>query len=120
MLDVYSRYVVGWIIAPRESAALAGKLLAATIAKQNIGYGQLTVHADRGSSMASKPVAFLLADLGVTKPTPGRGPPTTTRSCDTKSLDASGFADWRPADDVGGVVPGWCSKACPRSDVRRW
>ncbi len=67
VLDVYSRYVVGWLIAPRESAALAEKLLADTIAKQHIDRDQLTIHADRGSSMASKPVAFLLADLGVTK-----------------------------------------------------
>lgn len=67
VLDVYSRYVVGWMIAPRESAALAEKLLADTIVKQAINREQLTIHADRGSSMASKPVAFLLADLGVTK-----------------------------------------------------
>lgn len=67
VLDVYSRYVVGWLIAPRESAALAEKLLADTIAKQHVDPDQLTVHADRGTSMASKPVALLLADLGVTK-----------------------------------------------------
>ncbi len=67
ILDVYSRYVVGWMIAPKESAELAKKLLADSIAKQDVSRDQLTVHADRGSSMASKPVAFLLADLGVTK-----------------------------------------------------
>jgi len=67
ILDVYSRYVVGWMIAPNESAELATKLLADTIAKQGVSRDQLTIHADRGSSMASKPVAFLLADLGVTK-----------------------------------------------------
>jgi putative transposase len=67
IIDIYSRYVPGWMLAPREDAKLAEKLLADTIIKQNIGHGQLTVHADRGSSMASKPVAFLLADLGVTK-----------------------------------------------------
>jgi len=67
VLDVYSRYVVGWMVATRESAKLAEKLLADTIAKQQIARDQLTIHADRGSSMASKPVAFLLADLGVTK-----------------------------------------------------
>ena len=59
--------MVGWLIAERESAALAEKLLADTIAKQGIDRDQLTIHADNGSSMASKPVAFLLADLGVTK-----------------------------------------------------
>jgi putative transposase len=67
ILDVFSRYAVGWTIAHAESAVLAERLLAETVAKQHIGPGQLTVHADRGSSMTSKPVAFLLADLGVTK-----------------------------------------------------
>jgi putative transposase len=65
ILDIYSRYAVGWMVATRESAALAEKLIAATCAKQGITAGQLTIHADRGSSMTSKPVAFLLADLGV-------------------------------------------------------
>ena len=67
LLDVFSRYVVGWTIAHRESAALAQKLIAETCERQGIAAGQLTLHADRGSSMTSKPVAFLLADLGVTK-----------------------------------------------------
>jgi len=65
ILDIYSRYAVGWMVATRESAVLAEKLIAATAAKQGIRTGQLTLHADRGSSMTSKPVAFLLADLGV-------------------------------------------------------
>lgn len=67
ILDIYSRYAVGWMVATRESAGLAEKLIAATCAKQGISRGQLTLHADRGSSMTSKPVAFLLADLGVTQ-----------------------------------------------------
>jgi putative transposase len=67
VLDIYSRYVVGWMVAHREHADLAERLIAETIAKQAIPAGQLTLHADRGSSMTSKPVAFLLADLGVTK-----------------------------------------------------
>jgi len=67
IIDIYSRYVVGWLVAERESAVLAEKLLADTIAKQGVDRDTLTVHADNGSSMASKPVAFLLADLGVTK-----------------------------------------------------
>jgi putative transposase len=67
IIDIYSRYVVGWLLAERESALLAEKLLADTIAKQRIDRDTLTIHADNGSSMASKPVAFLLADLGVTK-----------------------------------------------------
>lgn len=67
ILDIFSRKVVGWMIAHRESAVLAQKLIAATIAKESVAPGQLTIHADRGSSMKSKDVAFLLADLGVTK-----------------------------------------------------
>lgn len=67
IIDIYSRYTVGWMLATRESKDLAERLLADTIAKQGIDRNQLTIHADRGSSMASKPVALLLADLGVTK-----------------------------------------------------
>lgn len=67
ILDIFSRYVVGWMIAHREQAALAKRLIKDTCQKQNISAGELTVHADRGSSMTSKTVAYLLADLGVTK-----------------------------------------------------
>ncbi|WP_426749851.1 IS3 family transposase [Myxococcus sp. Y35] len=67
VLDVFSRYVVGWMVAHRESATLAQKLLALTCERQGVAPGQLTIHADRGSSMTSKPVALLMADLGVTK-----------------------------------------------------
>jgi putative transposase len=67
ILDVYSRCVVGWMIAQREAATLAEELIAETCAKQGIALDQLTLHADRGSSMRSKTVAQLLADLGVTK-----------------------------------------------------
>ncbi len=61
ILDIFSRYAVGWMVATRESAVLAEKLIAATCAKQGISRGQLTIHADRGSSMTSKPAALLLA-----------------------------------------------------------
>src|SRR5450631_4374303 len=67
ILDIYSRYVVGWMIAHRETAELAEQLIADTIAKQNIAPGTLTLHADRGTSMRSKPVAALLVDLQVAK-----------------------------------------------------
>jgi putative transposase len=67
ILDVFSRYVVGWTIQHRESARVAEQLIAQAIDQQGVQPGQLTMHADRGSSMRSKPVAFLLADLGVTK-----------------------------------------------------
>ena len=67
LLDVFSRYVVGWTVAARELAALAEQLIAESCERQQIPPGQLTVHADRGAAMISKPVALLLADLGVTK-----------------------------------------------------
>jgi putative transposase len=67
ILDVYSRYVVGWMVAHAEQKSLAVALIQDTCKKQAIKPGQLTIHADRGSSMKSKPVAFLMADLGVTK-----------------------------------------------------
>jgi putative transposase len=66
-VDIFSRYVVGWIVTHQESATLASQLIAETYAKQGIEPGRLTVHADRGSSMKSKLVAHLLGDLGVTK-----------------------------------------------------
>ena len=67
ILDIFSRYVVGWMVATHESDELAKRLIAETCRKQAIAPGRLTVHADRGSSMRSKAVAELLADLVVTK-----------------------------------------------------
>jgi putative transposase len=67
IMDIFSRYVVGWMVAHRESAALAKRLISATCSKQGITPEQLTIHADRGSSMRSKSVALLLSDLGVVK-----------------------------------------------------
>jgi putative transposase len=67
IMDVYSRYVVGWMVAPRESAELAKLLIEETCIRQGIEEDQLTLHADRGSSMKSIAVGQLLADLGVTK-----------------------------------------------------
>jgi putative transposase len=67
VIDIYSRYTVGWLLADRESAELAEQLLADTIAKHQVDRDQLTIHADRGTSMASKTVAQLLADLAVGK-----------------------------------------------------
>jgi putative transposase len=67
ILDVFSRYVVGWLAAAQESATLAQRLIAQTCARQGVEKGALTIHADRGSSMIAKSVALLLADLGVTK-----------------------------------------------------
>jgi putative transposase len=67
ILDVFSRYAVGWTVQHRETARLAKALIGQSCQQQGIARDQLTVHADRGSSMTSKPVAFLLSDLGVTK-----------------------------------------------------
>jgi putative transposase len=67
ILDVFSRYVVGWALQHRESSRIAEQLIAQAVRQQQVPAGQLTLHADRGTSMTSKPVAFLLADLGVTR-----------------------------------------------------
>lgn len=67
ILDVFSRYVVGWLVADQESSALARQLIQQTCLRQGIVPGQLTIHADRGPSMKSKPVALLMSDMGITK-----------------------------------------------------
>jgi putative transposase len=67
IIDIFSRHVVGWLVADAESDTLAKKLIAETCARHNIQPGQLTLHADRGASMKSKAVEFLLSDLVVTK-----------------------------------------------------
>jgi putative transposase len=67
ILDVFSRYVVGWTVQQRETAEIAKALLAQAVEQQQIEEGTLTVHADRGAPQRSKPVAFLFADLGITK-----------------------------------------------------
>jgi len=67
ILDVFSRYVTGWMVAHREGAELAKQFIQETIGKHQVPVGQLNIHADRGRVMTSKPLAFLMADLGVTK-----------------------------------------------------
>lgn len=67
VLDIYSRYVVGWMIAETESSDLARQLIAATALKQEIQPDQLILHADNGAPMRGKPLAQLLVDLGITK-----------------------------------------------------
>lgn len=67
IMDIFSRMVVGWMVAERENSGLAKELIEESCTRQGIGPDQLTLHADRGSSMRSKPVAHLLSDLGVTK-----------------------------------------------------
>ena len=67
ILDIYSRYAVGWMLARAERAELSKRLISETILKQGVTKDQLTIHSDRGSPMIAKGVAHLLADLGVTK-----------------------------------------------------
>ncbi len=67
ILDIFSRYVVGWLVAERESGQLARRLIAESTTKQAIEPDQLTIHSDLGPSMTSKTVAQLLADLSITK-----------------------------------------------------
>lgn len=67
VMDVFSRYVVAWMVAPCESATLATRLIETACERQGIQPGALTIHADRGTSMTSKTLALKLADLGVTK-----------------------------------------------------
>jgi putative transposase len=67
ILDIFSHYVVGWLIAERESAALAKHLIDPTVARQDVVRGKPSLHADRGASMRSKPVAALLSDLDIVK-----------------------------------------------------
>ena len=67
LMDIYSRYVVGWMVATRESSELAQRLVRDACDREGIVNGQLTVHSDRGTAMTSKPLALLYADLGVTR-----------------------------------------------------
>jgi putative transposase len=67
VIDIFSRHIVAWCVATREDATLAKTLIADAIKTQGIGPGRLTVHADRGSSMTSKPVSQMLIDLGVAR-----------------------------------------------------
>ena len=67
IMDIFSRHVVGWLIADRENAQLAEQLIADTVSRHDVEPGMLTLHADRGTSMRSKPVAALLVDLDVAK-----------------------------------------------------
>lgn len=67
LMDIFSRYVVGWMVASRESSELAQRLVRDACQRQGVVAGQLTVHSDRGSAMTSKPLALLYADLGITR-----------------------------------------------------
>jgi putative transposase len=99
ILDIFSRYVVGWMVAAAENATLAARLITATCEKPAITPGQLTIHADRGTAMTAKPLALLLADLGVTRThsrphvsddNPSRRPSSRPSSTTRRSPRASG------------------------------
>jgi putative transposase len=66
-VDIFSRYVVGWMVSPAETGELAEAFVADALARQGIDRDQLTLHADRGTPMTSKPLAHLLVDLGVAR-----------------------------------------------------
>jgi len=67
IIDIFSRYVVGWMVSPAETGELAEAFISDTLTRQGVGRDTLTLHADRGTSMTSKPVAQLLVDLGVAR-----------------------------------------------------
>ncbi len=67
IIDIFSRYVVGWMVSPSETGELAEAFIADSLERHGIARDQLTLHADRGTSMTSKPVAQLLVDLGVAR-----------------------------------------------------
>jgi putative transposase len=67
ILDLYSRYIVGWQVARRESAAVYQELVEACCKDQGVVPEQLTIHSDRGSPMTAKSTALLYVDLGIAK-----------------------------------------------------
>jgi len=67
MLDIFSRYVVGWLLVEQQSGELAKLFIRETCDKHHIRPEQLTLHADRGGPMLAKPVTLLMADLGITE-----------------------------------------------------
>ncbi|MCC7086513.1 MAG: DDE-type integrase/transposase/recombinase [Pirellulales bacterium] len=83
ILDIFSRYVVGWMLTHRESEHLAERLIRETVMKQGIVREQLTIHSDRGPSMRSQTVAQLLATLGITK----------SHNIDPKQVYATGMSN---------------------------
>jgi putative transposase len=87
ILDIFSRYVVGWMLASRESEHLAERLIRETVLKEGVARDQLTIHSDRGPSMRSQTVAQLLATLGITK--------SHSRSSPVTPLGAARAACWR-------------------------
>ena len=89
LLDVFSRYVPGWLVASRESAALADRLIAETVAKEGVRAGTLKLHADRGSPMTSGEISRLLATLGVGQ---SHSRPHVSNDCDDGTRAIQGRA----------------------------
>jgi putative transposase len=122
---IYSRYAVGWMVATRESAALAEKLIAATMEKQHVTAGQLTLHADRGSSMTSKPMTFLLADLGViqshSRPRVSNDNPYSESAVQDPEIPARGFPPGSPRSRRHGRTARRSSPGTtPSTGTRAW
>ena len=86
ILDIYSRYVVGWTLAPSESGELAKDLITDCLTRHEIARDTLTIHADRGTSMTSKPVSQLLVDLGVIR---SHSRPHVSNDCDDRVVAAT-------------------------------
>ena len=128
ILDLFSRYVVGWMVAVKESAHLAERLIEQTCAKQRIQPQQLTIHADRGAPMRSKLVALLFSDLGIAasharpragdprpaSPHPPRGLRRASGAIRQRTTTPRNLADRRMDQSaVENDPPG-----CPRTDDR--
>ena len=104
ILDIFSRYVVGWMIALREAAELAEQLIADTVAKHNIAPGTLTLHADRGTSMRSKPVAHCWSIWMSPRRTAGRMSRMTIRT-PRRSSKRSSTAPTSPSASAASRMP---------------
>ena len=105
LLDIFSRYVVGWMLAERETAAFAARLIEQSCLKQGIQPQVLTLHSDRGSPMTAKCTAQLLADLGVTPHSADPGSATTTRSPKPSSKPSSTIPASRAASTTSTPRP---------------
>ncbi len=127
ILDIFSRYVVGWMLADRENSALAGRLIEETCHKQGVEPQVLTLHSDRGAPMTSKCTAQLLADLGVVRslsrprcPTTIHSPRRSSRRSSTTLASPAAFpGSTRPSRSAArssrGTTPSIATAASPCS-----
>jgi len=115
IIDIYSRYVVAWTVAAAETGELAEAFIADAIDSQGVDRNQLTLHADRGTSMTSKPVAQLLVDLGVTRShsRPSVSNDNPYSEAQFKTLNSS-TARRSPAGSAPSPMP---ARSAPRSSI---